>query len=334
MAGFGHVRIADHEQGMAFRRWDSVDVARGLAIVAMVVYHFAWDLSFFRLIATSITLEPAWQWFARCIAGSFLALSGFGLALAHARGFRPRPFLRRFATIAGAALAVTLVTLLLFPDRYIFFGILHCIAVAGVLALPFLKAPLWLVAASAALALAAPQLLTDPFWDHPLLDWLGLGTSEPRTNDYVPLFPWFGVVLVGLGLGRIGLGATSRLARWRAGGRLSRGLAWAGRKSLLIYLVHQPLLLGALWPIAQLMGPHPAAEAAPFLNQCEASCRQANGNEPLCRAACTCMVGRLRRDGLWAQVLADRVEPADQTRIARLAQQCLAEPDPVPPAPP
>ena len=107
----------------------------------MIVYHFSWDLSFLQLIATNILQVPAWRWFARGIAGSFLILAGFGLTLAHARGFRRAPFLRRLMKVGGAALAVTLVTYFAFPESYIFFGILHCIAVSSVLALPFLRLP-------------------------------------------------------------------------------------------------------------------------------------------------------------------------------------------------
>ncbi|MET0746053.1 MAG: heparan-alpha-glucosaminide N-acetyltransferase, partial [Microvirga sp.] len=160
-------------------RWDAVDVARGVAVAAMVVYHFGWDLSFLKLIATDLIREPAWRWFARGIAGSFLALAGFGLALAHARAFRPRSFLTRLARIAGAAALVTAATYVVFPESYIFFGILHCIALSSVLALPFLRAPIWTAAAAAAVCFAAPLYARNPFWDHDWLDWLGLGIKEP-----------------------------------------------------------------------------------------------------------------------------------------------------------
>jgi uncharacterized membrane protein len=67
-------------------RWDAVDVARGVAIVAMISYHFAWDLSFLELAPIQVVGDPAWNVYARAIAGSFLALAGLGLSLAHARG--------------------------------------------------------------------------------------------------------------------------------------------------------------------------------------------------------------------------------------------------------
>jgi uncharacterized membrane protein len=310
------------------RRWDILDVARGIAIAAMIVYHFSWDLSFLRLIATNIVAEPGWQWFARSIAGSFLTLAGIGLVLAHGAEFRPAPFLRRLAKVGGAALAITAVTYVLVPDSYIFFGILHAIAVCSVLALPFLRAPFGVTAVAALASFAAPWLFTSPELDHPLLDWLGLGLLPPRTNDYVPVFPWFGLVLVGVLLGKTlsKRPPTASLSRWRAADPMTRTLAFAGRKSLPIYLLHQPILLGLLFGALQVTGPNPSAEAQPFLRQCRSSCVQSNGNVRLCRAVCDCALHRLRQEGLWSSVLADRVTPEQQTRISEVAQQCFAQP--------
>src|SRR6478735_2591883 len=193
---------ASRARTAASQRWDAIDVARGIAIAAMIVYHFSWDLSFLQLIATNILQIPAWRWFARGIAGSFLLLAGFGLALAHARGFRRAPFLRRLMKVGGAALAVTFATYFAFPESYIFFGILHCIAVSSVLALPFLRLHPGLTLTAAAFFLIGPWLFTSPALDAPWLDWLGLGATDPVTNDYVPIFPWFGLVLIGVAGGK------------------------------------------------------------------------------------------------------------------------------------
>jgi uncharacterized membrane protein len=318
---------------IASQRWDSLDVARGIAILAMIVYHLSWDLSFLRLIATNIVIEPRWQWFARAIAGSFLFLAGSGLVLAHAQGFRRISFLRRLAKVGGAALAITLVTYFAFPDSYIFFGILHCIAVSSILAVPFLKAPVAVACFAAIVCLAAPWLFTSPAFDHPLLDWLGLGQVPPQTNDYVPIFPWFGVVLLGVAAGQLLLRykATSALARWRASDRVSRLLKQAGRKSLPIYLVHQPILLALLYGVLMLTGPNPAAEAGPFKRECRASCLGNNGNAAACTALCDCAVDRLRAAGLWSDVTMGRLDTDRQRRIADIAQQCLREASPAAP---
>lgn len=314
-------------QAVAPYRWNAIDAARGTAIAAMIVYHFSWDLSYLRLIETNIVVEPGWKWFARSIAGSFLILVGIGLALAHAKGFRGRPFLRRVVKIAAAALAITLATYFAFPESYIFFGILHCIALSSVLALAFLRAPWLLTLAAAAFCLAAPWLFTSPELDAPWLDWLGLGESEPSTNDYVPIFPWFALVLVGLLIGNALLhgGENAKLAVWRGEGPLSRTLVWAGRWSLPIYLGHQPLLLAMLFGVLQITGPNSIAEVRDFVSPCEASCTQTDGDPARCRSICSCVARRLKREELWPRVLTGKTTEADETRVMATAEVCLRE---------
>jgi uncharacterized membrane protein len=312
-------------QAVASQRWDAIDVARGVAICAMVIYHFSWDLSFLKLIETNILQIPAWRWFARSIAGSFLMLAGLGLSLAHVQGFHRGPFLKRLIKVAGAAFAITVVSFLAFPDSYIFFGILHCIAASSLLALPFLRLHSALTFGVAVFVLVAPWIFTSPALDAPWLDWLGLGSAEPVTNDYVPIFPWFGFVLIGLAAGKALLPHREALslARWRGGDAISKGLKWAGRKSLPIYLVHQLVLLAILYGVLQLTGPNPMAEARPFMAECEASCMQQNGQPALCRSTCSCIVENLRQTDLWQKILGNDVGAEDQIQVSRAAQQCL-----------
>ncbi|MGO4386256.1 DUF1624 domain-containing protein [Microvirga sp. 2YAF29] len=306
---------------VASQRWDAIDVARGLAIVAMIVYHFSWDLSFFKLIETNILHVPAWRWFARGIADSFLLLAGIGLALAHAQGFRKRPFLKRVLKVGGAALAVTLVSFFAFPQSYIFFGILHCIAVSSLLALPFLRLHPALTLVAAAFCIVAPWLFTSLALDAPYLDWLGLGASDPVTNDYVPIFPWFGMVLIGVAIGKmlVSRHATMALARWRSSNPISKALIWGGRKSLPIYLIHQPVLLGILYGVSQMTGPVPVAA-------CQQICLQQNGNPAMCPSVCSCITEALPQRDLWQRLLKDQASPEDDRRISAAAQQCMRRP--------
>ncbi len=326
-ADFKHEQDTLRPRSMASQRWDAIDVARGLAITAMVVYHFSWDLSFLKLIETNILQVPAWRWFARGIAGSFLFLAGIGLVLAHAQGFRRLAFLKRLMKVGGAALAVTLVTFFAFPESYIFFGILHCIAVSSVLALPFVRMHPALSLATAIFFLIGPALFTSPTFDAPYLDWLGLGATDPMTNDYVPLFPWFGMVLLGVFTGRLLLAraSTMRLAHWQAHDPLSRLLVWSGRKSLPIYLAHQVVLLGILYGVLQITGPNPRAEAQPFMNECVSTCLM-NAQPETCIALCSCTVDTLRQSDLWQKVLRGTTTADEQVQISRAAQQCLRRP--------
>jgi uncharacterized membrane protein len=214
------------------RRVAAVDMARGAALAAMVVYHFSWDLSFYGLADIPVTSASGWIAFARTIAGSFIGLVGVSLVLAARSGINWRGYRKRLAQIVAAALAITVATWFAFPATYIFFGILHAIALFSVLALAFLRLPVIPTLACAALAFAA--------------------TFFPPSNDYVPLFPWFGVTLAGMALAKIAenTGFWDRLAGWRPDNAPARLTLFAGRHSLFVYLAHQPVLLALLGAVA------------------------------------------------------------------------------------
>ena len=301
-------------------RIDAVDAARGASLLAMAAYHAIWDAGFVGLTPVNLALTGPGRDAARLIAGTFLMLSGVGLVLAHRGGVRPRPFLRRLALVTGAALAVTLATRLAFPEGYVFFGILHCIAVTGVLALPFLRAPVALTLAASVAAFAAPLVLAGPAFDAPLLAFLGLGTRVPVTNDYVPLLPWFGAVLAGVAAARLARPAGERR---RLLGRAWRPLLWAGRHSLAIYLVHQPVLFALAWGIAAVAGPHPRAGEAAFRASFGGECARAGGSAGACAVASRCAVVRLREAGLWAGPTGLRAVPEERARATAIARDCF-----------
>lgn len=266
---------------------------RGVAIIAMIGFHFTWDLGFFQLISYDIAFTPEGRLLSHLIAGSFLFLVGVSLSLAHRNGFDARGFLIRFAKIAGAAALVSLGTFFAMPEDWIFFGVLHCIALSSLLALPFLRAPLLLVGVSTLIVLAAPRVISHPFFDQSSLFWLGLNKVLPRTNDYVPFFPWFGIVLAGLIAGRLML-AMPHLASWGArsiNSAVPRFLVRLGRYALPIYLLHQPIMMALLWAFVSVAGPSlitPAIEPA-FFENCTQSCAASGRSSEICQNACSCL---------------------------------------------
>lgn len=304
-------------------RIDALDAARGVALGAMAIYHATWDLGYLRLTPENYALTPAGRIAAHLIAGGFLVLVGIGLVLAHGGGVRRRAVLMRLLRIGGAALAVTAATYALFPGSYVFFGILHCIALSSVLALPFLFAPVAVTALCAAVVMAAPHVVGGGVLDAPALFFLGLGRTLPQTNDYVPLFPWFGLVLAGIVAGRLALPrlADTRIGGWRATRGPGRFAAFAGRHSLAVYLVHQPVLLALFSGVAALTGPHPRAGEAEFRTTYARNCVATGGEAAACRLAARCVVGAFRRDGLWAQ--SQRTfTVAERARAQVLSQDC------------
>jgi uncharacterized membrane protein len=221
-----------------------IDALRGFALCLMLVYHFCFDLAWFRIIRADFNSDPFWLGFRAVILSSFLALVGISLVLARRAHPGMVPFWRRIALIVFCAALVSIASYLTFPQTFITFGILHCIAVSSILARPLVRWP------GAALVLgiaviAAGLTMRLPVFDAPWLNWVGMMTHKPATEDYVPLFPWLGVVLVGVAAGawvvareRSPIAALDRIApAW---------LAWLGRHSLIVYMVHQPLLVGIL----------------------------------------------------------------------------------------
>jgi uncharacterized membrane protein len=303
-----------------------IDAARGVAVLAMVVYHFSWDLRHFGYIAVDVAEAAGWRLFARTIAASFLFIVGVSLYLSVRHGWNWQRYFRRLGTIVAAALAITIVTWFVERETFIFFGILHLIAVASVLAIPFIRAPVVLIAAAAAVAFAAPAVLASPVFDSPALVWLGLASYLPRTNDFVPVFPWFGVVLLGIAAAQAADRFASSLPPMPAAlARPHRSLLWAGRHSLGIYLLHQPLLYGLVWLATQVMPPDLRKFEPAYLEFCAASCVESGVGDDICRASCECLAERSQAEGLWDGLMRQTLDAEGEVRYFALADQCRAE---------
>ncbi|MFC5418669.1 DUF1624 domain-containing protein [Bosea eneae] len=320
--------MSEQAQSPAGGRIELVDLARGIALLAMFVYHFAYDLSYFRLISVDVVSDPGWRIFARLIAGSFLAIVGFSLVLATQKGFDRGNYLRRVALIACAAVLVTCATWFALPDVFIFFGILHHIALASVLALPFLFLPTAVIAITAAVVFALPFILGHDLFTQDWLAFLGFG-PWPLTADFVPVFPWFGCVLAGMVLARIALPKApgSFWANWRATSTPAKVVVLGGRNSLFVYLVHQPLFIGALFlfmqATGQMAGPRlPDADAAPFLTACQRACTGNGSPKEICERVCSCSMDGLKQANLWVKVTADALSPAETERAREIGITC------------
>jgi len=191
-----------------------------------------------------------WMWQRSCIVTLFLLCAGAGQAVASRQAQPLGRFWKRWAQVAGCAVLVSLGSWWMFPRSFISFGVLHGIAV--MLIVVRLTAS-WGLArvALGAIAIALPWLVQDPFFDTRWTNWIGLVTHKPVTEDYVPVLPWLGVMWFGA------VGADALLAHRRAvlSAPLPKAmapLALLGRWSLSFYMLHQPVLIGALAGVAWL----------------------------------------------------------------------------------
>ena len=236
-------------------RLDGLDALRGLAMVWMTAFHFCFDLNQFGFIRQDFHRDPLWTWQRTLIMSLFLFCAGMGQAIAWQQGQSGARFWRRWAQVVGAALLVTLGSWWLYPQSFIYFGVLHGIALMLMVLRLTARWGAWLwglgLFAIAFKYIAVYAILTSAtagfidILNSPYLNWLGLVTRLPVTEDYVPLLPWLGVMCWGAAAG------TWWLRRQPARGLVSlpqalRPLAFMGRWSLSYYLLHQPVWLGAL----------------------------------------------------------------------------------------
>lgn len=254
---------------MNSQRFDLLDALRGLAMVWMTVFHFVFDLNHAGLVKQDFYRDPFWTWQRVVIVSLFLFCAGFGQAVATTQGQSWRRFWKRWVQVAGCALLVTAGSWLMYPQTFIYFGVLHGMAL--MLIVVRLTAHwgrwLWLLGALAiaskfiaayALSIWARGQFVDLF-NSPVLNWLGWITQKPITEDYAPLFPWLGVMWWGAAVGgwllsRAGASGRIGLTLKRPLPKAGRALAVLGRWSLSYYMVHQPVLIGVVMGFAWLKG--------------------------------------------------------------------------------
>ncbi|HDS45886.1 MAG TPA: DUF1624 domain-containing protein [Methanomicrobia archaeon] len=234
------------------RFWE-IDLLRGVAILMMLFYHVLYDLDRFGGLRIEIH-ACLWRYFACAIASLFLLLVGVSLTLSYARASHTSSeralfskYLTRGARIFAWGLVITAVTWVLLRDDLVRWGILHLIGLSIIMAFPFLKlryGNLVLGSLFLLFGVLIRHLRVGSSW----LLWLGLMPAQFTSVDYFPVMPWFGVVLIGVFVGNALYSGYQRNFRLRDRSHvpLIHGLAFLGRHSLLIYLVHQPVLITVL----------------------------------------------------------------------------------------
>ena len=212
-------------------RDSALDLMRGIAIIMMIAFHFIYDLNSFGF--ADIPLFTHWTGIAwRClIVFLFLSAVGISLVIAHGKGIKFKKFLKRLLYLGIAALFVSAGTYVMFPDGWVYFGILHLIWFSTIIAISFVNLP------KTSLLIAA-LILIGAIFDQPNLSFISY-LLEPYlplgSVDYYPLFPWLSFVFIGIYLGHNPYYQKIFIFR----------LNWLeviGKHALIIYLTHQIVL--------------------------------------------------------------------------------------------
>lgn len=234
-------------------RYRLLDELRGLDLISMMLYHGMWDVVFLFGVAQKwYTGRPGFVW-QQSICWVFILLSGFCLPLGH------HPF-RRGAVVFGAGALVTAVTLLFLPRGR---GVVRGADPAGLVHAPHRRAGPAAPPRSARgrRGRQRPAVLGDLPHDERLLEPAGRRLALPQalyasyttaylgfmpksffSTDYFPLLPWLFLFWVGYFLHHlVGRGRLAPLRR-----SVCPPLGWMGRHSLVLYLLHQPVILGVL----------------------------------------------------------------------------------------
>lgn len=236
------------------RYWE-IDTLRGVAIIMMIIFHLMWDLVSFDITPDVVLYAGFWKYFQRTTAITFLLLVGVSLTVSYRRANAQQSpgtplfpkFLWRGLRVFAVGMGFTLIAWAT-GFGYVHFGILHLIGTAIILAYPLLNYR-WLNLILWFILFVLGGAIRYLYLSHNWLDWLGLHTRLYAPLDYFPLIPWFGVVLLGVAIGNTVYGPHGRiialpdLSTWLP----ARLLQWLGKHSLIIYVIHQPLLLAILF---------------------------------------------------------------------------------------
>jgi len=239
------------------KRFIEIDVLRGFAILLMVTCHLLWDLDYYHIMP----LNSAFYSFVQKIVPTlFFILVGMCLVI----GTKKKEFksikeentyyknqIYRGLKIFGMGMIITVGSLIFIPDRPVMFGVLHCIGLSIIISIPFLKIRNYNVLFSL-IFIFSGMILSQIAIAKPTILHLAVGLHQESmwryTVDYFPLLPWFGVCLLGILIGDWLYCGEERMFKIPDLSRYAPAkiISWLGQHSLGIYMIHQPLIAGAI----------------------------------------------------------------------------------------
>jgi uncharacterized membrane protein len=237
----------------SYKRFWEVDFFRGLAVILMIIFHLLYDLNYLNIYKINLYSGPILI-YLYFIGSTFILLVGVSLTLSYSRIKKiiskkeiQLKYIKRGLMIFSMGLFITLISWLYLNEGFIIFGVLHCIGLSIILAIPFFKYR-YLNLSIGIILIIIGIILKNFTFDFNYLLFLGFIPNQFFTVDYFPLLPWFGVVLVGIFVGNCLYVNNKRQFRLKDLDkfRFIRFFGFLGRHSLLIYFIHQPVMLAIL----------------------------------------------------------------------------------------
>ena len=233
-----------------------LDGIRGIVLISMVAYHFSWNMVYlYGARWTWYRSHAAYVW-QQSICWTFILLSGFCWSMG-------RNHLKRGLMVFGGGALVTAVTLLVMPSNRVVFGVLTCIGSAMLLLIPLEKILKKIPAeAGAGVSFALFLLfrninrgylgfesiniaaLPDSWYCNLFTTYLGMPAPDFYSTDYFSLLPWFFLFVTGYFIHRTC--QKRNLLQWKTLQKKLPFVDFLGKNSLLVYLLHQPVLYGTL----------------------------------------------------------------------------------------
>lgn len=236
---------------MKTERIQSIDYLRGLAIISVLVYHFCFDLNYFGFVKLDFNLW--WVLIFEFVTQTvFLGLVGISVFLVWQKK-QYEDFVRfqakRFWILIFFSVLISCLTAYVFEEEFVRFGVLHLIAFSIFILTLLVRSKLaqWI-------SLLIFLLGSFYLWQYPVFldgEWfvaLGIHPLRFASVDYFPIFPWFLIPLIAFMTAKYWVSLFQAIDnRIKFGAKLSNGVIYLGRRTLWVYLIHQPILFGFLW---------------------------------------------------------------------------------------
>ena len=224
---------------------------------AMIIYHFYWDLGYFGFIDLRVVTQGLGLIIAQLIGLSFITIAGISSRLQSLTNSYKSKMVRRIFRLMSISIAISILTFIIDKSNFIFFGILHFLSVCSLISLILIKIKsnfqLLLICLGTGLISISEITFNIPF----IFSWLGFSKELPLTNDFYPIIPWITFYFFGFWLGSIINEITNKKYENISindpqPGLVLKLIEYVGRKSLVIYILHQPLLFSLFFIFIQL----------------------------------------------------------------------------------